>query len=591
MGPSTLPETDTRLSERQILELVSLNFRRNGATPLDEYFSSFKTDREDVNYAFDDLNSDSQACRRAIEKLQGVSQDGQLVEIGVESDHRAEVRPSDAVDQLTMQCRRYLPHCNVEDVLKWESTSTKDAESGRVAKTCTFTITKPDGSSMSVKTTKKRGVRADTARIAIEQGALDFIASGASEDTSTSASKPDDPIAKIEEAHRISPNSRLAWYRHAERLQKGGKYGYALLVQFCKGSFRVYSTSALWDDEKQARAECASVALQDGIIDYIHSGLDGDPEDPSPSWSNLQHFYESLPQPFPESFGGATAEQIHAVKWLDGAVKQANDVKHAFFIIHNKKEQLFGFVLRLEHAGETKTYMVEPRFKKEKEAKVAVCLQAMSQGVGDYLRALRSSASDVVTNLVRALVRQKILPALEQLCKQNSISTEIKFSNDKGAFGATLKVKLVGNSAQRPKRKYTVPKEYRTKDDAEDAVYCTAARDGLFEFVSPPDHPSQLGNATTLAKEAERALAHEPYEAEPGELIGQSKHRKVPKIPEFGPPFSLSDYKPSWNLPVATVAHLNPHVDPVVPVGRKRSDHSGEDHDERKRKKMKTKDG
>ncbi|EEB93155.1 hypothetical protein MPER_08233, partial [Moniliophthora perniciosa FA553] len=326
-------------------------------------------------------------------------------------------------------------------------------------------------------------------------------------------------------------------------MQKGCKK-----AELCKGYFRVYSTPASWDDEKQARMECASVAMQDGIIDYIRSSLDGDPEDPPPSsWSNLQHFYESLPQSFPENFGGSTAEQNQAVKWLDDVVRQAGDVKHTFFIIHNKKEQLFGFVLRLEHASETKTYLVEPRFKKEKEAKAAVCLQAISQGVGDHLRALKSSAGDL-------------------LCKQNSISTEIKFSNDKGAFGATLKVKLVEDSAHRPKRKYTVPKEYRTKDDAEDA----------------------LGNAIALAKEAESALAHKPCGPEPGELIGQGKPRKATKIPEFSPPFSLSSYKPSWNLPAETVAHSNVHVELAVPAGKRRSD---QEHDERKRKKMKTKDG
>ncbi|KAK7036713.1 hypothetical protein VNI00_011378 [Paramarasmius palmivorus] len=569
-------------SSQNVFELVSLNFRKIGAIPVDEYLDPTNDDQNDISYAFEDLNLDVKECRRAVERLQNISQEDteeQLQSAGAGVEPTQGQSGEDPVTRLTQQCQRYLPQCQVEQVLKWDSQSTKDPQTNQVTKTCTFTISKPDGTSMSVQSTKKRGVRADTARIAIEKGALDFIAAGVSPDSlknpSDSGPAQENPVAQIEEAMAklASTHARICWYRHAEKLQKGGKCGYALLIRLSKGNLRAYSTPAAWDDEMQARIECANVALREGVVDYIQSTPGGEPEDfPPPSWDNLQHFFESLPRPFPGNVANATAEQMQAVKRLDDAVKQVDDMKHAFYIIHNKKDQLFGFVLRLEHADQVKTYLVEPRFRKEKEARAAVCLQAMSEDVESYLRSLSPSVDHRVTKEMRTLVRQRVLPALEQLRNAQPFSTEVKFKNDKNGFGASLKVK-----SDSQKKKFTVPKEYRSKPDAEDALFCIATRDGLFDFLSArsPEYAS-------LAMEASAILTKTIEAQEHGEVTEGSKGRKKAKIPEFSPPFSLSSYNPNWSLPMPVPSYPNPYA---AVIGKRSAD--GID-DERKRKRLKT---
>lgn len=56
--------------------------------------------------------------------------------------------------------------------------------------------------------------------------------------------------------------------------------------------------------------------------------------------------------------------------------------------------------------------MVEPRFAKRTDAKAAVCLQAMSQGVGKYIRSLASAIDSRVTDEMRRLANEQILPIL-----------------------------------------------------------------------------------------------------------------------------------------------------------------------------------
>lgn len=73
---------------------------------------------------------------------------------------------------------------------------------------------------------------------------------------------------------------------------------------------------------------------------------------------------------------------------------------------------MHGALLRLERPGECKSWLVASRFGKRSEAKSAVCLLAMSEGVGDYIRAIIREVDNRLTPAMRKSVNDVLLPAL-----------------------------------------------------------------------------------------------------------------------------------------------------------------------------------
>jgi hypothetical protein len=71
-----------------------------------------------------------------------------------------------------------------------------------------------------------------------------------------------------------------------------------------------------------------------------------------------------------------------------------------------------GCLLRLERPGETRSYLVDPKFLKRIDAKAAVCLQAMSQGVGDYIRSVGQALEHKVTPEMKTWANQHIFCTL-----------------------------------------------------------------------------------------------------------------------------------------------------------------------------------
>jgi hypothetical protein len=71
-----------------------------------------------------------------------------------------------------------------------------------------------------------------------------------------------------------------------------------------------------------------------------------------------------------------------------------------------------GCLLRLERPKETKSYLVDARFSKRADAKAAVCLQAMSQGVGSYIRSVGEEVENKVTPSMRKWANEQIFPIL-----------------------------------------------------------------------------------------------------------------------------------------------------------------------------------
>jgi len=74
--------------------------------------------------------------------------------------------------------------------------------------------------------------------------------------------------------------------------------------------------------------------------------------------------------------------------------------------------QVHGCFLRLDRPGEYRAYLVDPRFPKRADAKAAVCLRALSHGVGDYVRAIGKAVESKVTPLMKSWANDQVYPIL-----------------------------------------------------------------------------------------------------------------------------------------------------------------------------------
>lgn len=121
-------------------------------------------------------------------------------------------------------------------------------------------------------------------------------------------------------------------------------HGSALRIALNAHVLRVYSVDPIYNSAKDAKIACAKVALEEGVIDFIQFGngqtqppLKKVEQDEQDEMANerkrtattllkpltLQEYYDSLPQPFPESEGKKTASEINAPSWLNTAMQSA----------------------------------------------------------------------------------------------------------------------------------------------------------------------------------------------------------------------------------------------------------------------------
>ncbi|KAI0309101.1 hypothetical protein OF83DRAFT_1159297, partial [Amylostereum chailletii] len=385
-------------------------------------------------------------------------------------------------------------------------------EAGREKRQCILTITRPNGSTRSYATkaehVRKSEARAAAATVAVEMGALDFIKNGAPDhllkkglvlaplDAPGSRDIEVEPVNKEEDenvrqiseccakwrAGRVKPH----WVELRDR--PAAKYGYALRIQLSPHSSRVYSVDAIHDDEDLAKAMCAQDAISQGVLDYIMHG-NGQKQPALPEYLppatitdeetatpiaglSLQGFFESLPRPFPEPVEGKSANDINAPSWLNVLVQTARGAKIAtkFIWISDMKCGLHGVLLRIERPSECRSYLVDPAFPKRADAKAAVCLIAMSQGVGDYVR----SIVEELDNKVSMETRQRVLDA----------------------YGCNMTLKL--NTETSGARSWSVPADYRSRADAKLAVLELAFEHGAIEFLRFRGQPPPPGYVVQL---------------------------------------------------------------------------------------------
>lgn len=120
------------------------------------------------------------------------------------------------------------------------------------------------------------------------------------------------------------------------------EHGSALRIALNAHVFRAYSVDPIYNSAKEAKFACAKVALEEGVIEFIKFGngqtqpppkVEQDEQDKMANIKKeittlskpltLQEFYDSLPQPFPESVGEITASEINAPGWLNTTMQSA----------------------------------------------------------------------------------------------------------------------------------------------------------------------------------------------------------------------------------------------------------------------------
>ena len=78
--------------------------------------------------------------------------------------------------------------------------------------------------------------------------------------------------------------------------------------------------------------------------------------------------------------------------------------------------------------------MVEPKFGKRVDAKAAVCLLAMSQGISQYIRSIASTIEGKVTPEMRKIANEQILPILgsEYAKLRHGMHPTYEYDHDQG---------------------------------------------------------------------------------------------------------------------------------------------------------------
>ncbi|KAF9467629.1 hypothetical protein BDZ94DRAFT_1248588 [Collybia nuda] len=453
-------------------------------------------------------------------------------------------------------------------------------ENGSQSKQCILTITRPNGSVRAYKTepifTRKTDAKAHAANIAVDMAALEFIASGDSEVLKQkkglllSSLDAADPETREEEELVVEPSVddgpvkviesccvewragavRPHWVEYQEP-QNGQGFGAALRIQLAPHSSRVYSTDTVYGTNLDAKIGCANVALQEGVLDYIkHGNGQTEPAVPSDrvddrvpepltnltSALSLQAFYETLPQPFPEPVADKTASEINAPVWLNTLLQSARGarLKPKFIWMMGVIHGLHGCILRLERPdAQCRSYYVDPRFQRRADAKAAVCLLAMSQGIGDYIRCVGSEVENKISEYARKLANQTIYPGIIAECLKirPNQHPEYTFTPDRDAFGCTLTVDLSSSPENPDPRSYTVKPEYRNKVDAKIAVAVLAAEQGIFELLRFRGAPPPPGYVTFWESHDRNTVSKkrkEPDTRDGGDPEGQKM--KKPKL-------------------------------------------------------------
>ncbi|KAI0822152.1 hypothetical protein BC628DRAFT_1422075 [Trametes gibbosa] len=389
---------------------------------------------------------------------------------------------------------------------------------------CKLIITRPNGTSRTytspIAHQRKYDAKAHISTVAIENGAIDFILSGdgSREASSTEHALPPKPdpeaAAEADESVKAIEKICLDWtHGHIKPFwllinepRFGRTQGCALRIRLGPRNSRVYSVNTIYSTSAEAKQACAEAALADGVEHYVKtwssSGPDMVVDEPGSEFSgssiSLQQYFDALPKPFPEPVAGKTALDINGPAWLNTAIQSARGGKIVpnFVWTTDAKLGYHGCLLRLERPGEVKSYLVDARFSKRAEAKAAVCLLAMSEGVGDYIRSVAQAVEDKLPAAMRKHVAEVLISHLNAEYRKThgaGVQPQVEYDMDLNACGATITIELCTSPTAQQVRKYTVPAEYRNRNDAKLAVIARAVEEGAIEFLRFQGRPPPPG--------------------------------------------------------------------------------------------------
>ncbi|KAJ3746066.1 hypothetical protein DFH05DRAFT_906756 [Lentinula detonsa] len=380
--------------------------------------------------------------------------------------------------------------------------------------------------------------REEVAQVALREGALTYILD-VDDTMDTDSGASNNPVKRIDDCFsRWRPGINAPqWFTY--------EHGAALKVQLASPRiFRVFSTPE--NTKSDAQVLCARLAIDSGVLEFIKFG-DGQVRPSSPNssvsdskdtlvWLNVQEFIKTLPRPFPEPEFEDNPQKIEdeILQWFNKLSQDANkartDPLKLYFHFLQVKHS-FGCVLRIETPDsdptEARTYLVEPRFSKKVKAKVGVCIQAMSENVGGFLRTYFPVESQTTTSTVlslltpqmRQLANQTLWPMLEAACQEigPQATIMVHYSRKAGKFGCTLTAVVPSlsdrttgatpNDSGKISRKWSVPTTYSCRPDARIALLCETGESVLQFIRFPGVVPSRDQPRPTKKSKQEKLLA------------------------------------------------------------------------------------
>ncbi|KDQ07787.1 hypothetical protein BOTBODRAFT_70139 [Botryobasidium botryosum FD-172 SS1] len=450
------------------------------------------------------------------------------------------ILPLHAVQHLHQACQRAFVHVTPE-TLKFEFLEEFGPTHKSCILTITRPGGASRSYTTKAEFSRKNEAKARAAAIAIEMGAVDFILYGDAEPDRKSAAilapldaparslhgkdtvksegnsdthaiaitttpAPPDGDKAIEEIEKCCEEWRAGrvrpvWVFTADT-KTGTAYGCALKIELSPHSVRVYSVDTAYKKRLEAKAGAALVAMQQNVLDFIRYGNgQTEPEpraveygaapsmpakkDPNavPAGVTLASFYDALPKPLPDPVGLKAGEEANPVAWVNQLVQQARGSRLTlgFTWTSDAKHGSHGCLLRLElPTGESRSFLVDSVFSKRQDAKTAVCLLAVSQGVGEYIRSLGEKYDEKLTKAMKDRAKELMTTIANELQKvKPGLHANYTFEQIQGAFGCTMVVELAPDMI----RNYTANTEYRSRLDAKAAVTLRAQDEGVLEFI------------------------------------------------------------------------------------------------------------
>ncbi|KIY70597.1 hypothetical protein CYLTODRAFT_488007 [Cylindrobasidium torrendii FP15055 ss-10] len=480
-----------------------------------------------------------------------------------------DVGQKDALAKLYAACHQAFP--GAVDVLRFEQRAVDDGFE------CTLTITKPKGSTRTFKATAKVSAMAakeSVCDLAILHGAESFLQgadaaqdhmSHIQDDESVTVVLPprlqshtNNPVKKIENAC-LRKDLIVSWFLY--RASKGLTCGAILRVTTSPLSSIVYSCLPEFEDFDLAKLGCAKMAIERGVLELPKSSQKLFP--PATEAVTLQAFYESLTRPFPEQHLEQPLVPVEdASSWLNNLVQGSpgSGVRVTAFPFQDEITRS-GCLLRVTiNNEEARSYVVDARFLRRADAKSAVILLAMSDGLGLWIRGLSEATLALLTDEMRALSKA-IMVALDRGCQILNQRPKFEFQkpDDIALYGATLTVPLSSTDV----RTFVAPMVYANKNDAKAAACLLVGKNGdetlniierrTGKTVRVPTSLTENGQLIDRGEKRKRGDKDIPSGHLSTGPIGK-KQRHAGKKPNA----AVSQYKRSAPPPLNPPIHLRP---------------------------------